>query len=423
MKVHIPCGKKNIELKLPASAQLIEPKPQKPLQDPEGSVINALKNPLGAKPLAEIARTRKNACIVVSDITRPVPNRIILPPIIKALNQAGIQNKDITILIATGMHRPNLGDELIELLGPETAGLCRVVNHDCHDHGQMREVDRLEGYPIELNKTFLEADLKILTGLIEPHSFAGYSGGGKSVLPGVASFESMKFMHSFAMIADPALNNGRVKKNPFQKHVRHIAEKAGVDFIVNVIIDKQKNLSQGIFAGELCTAHDAGCRAAASSSLAVVPQAFDLVVSCGGGYPLDTTFYQASKGLMSVSEIVKSGGKMLFLAGCQMGIGSPELIEMFKAHKTPESFYNHFKNPKNFTIDQWGAQRFYQCRERMAEMHIYAPGFKAADYEILGAHQVEDPQQALDKLAKSCNSIAVTPEGPYMVVTTETCLV
>lgn len=114
---------------------------------------------------------------------------------------------------------------------------------------------------------------------------------------------------------------------------------------------------------------------------------------------------------------------MLFLAGCQMGVGSPELIEMFKTHKTPESFYNHFKNPANFTIDQWGAQRFYQCRERMAEMHIYAPGFKTADFEILGAHQVSTPQATLDQLAKDCNSIAITPEGPYMVATTKASLV
>ena len=205
-QVALLCGREKIGLNLPDRARVFNLPPAPALADPTGAVEQALASPVGARPLKEIAAGKRSACVVVSDFTRPVPNKIILPPLLNALEQAGIDRSAITILIATGMHRPNLGQELIDLVGREIAGGYNCLNHYCRDKTNFRRVAEIEGAPIEINNHYLDADLKILTGLIEPHMYAGFSGGRKSILPGLSSFETMKFMHSFKVIDHPRRN-------------------------------------------------------------------------------------------------------------------------------------------------------------------------------------------------------------------------
>ncbi|MFH1083726.1 MAG: lactate racemase domain-containing protein, partial [Pseudomonadota bacterium] len=203
LNARLLCGERTVDLQLPESVAILEMKPLDGLPDPESAVYSALAGPIGSPPLTEIAKGKRNACVVISDFTRPVPNRIILPPLLKTLEESGINRDEITILIATGMHRPNLGDELEYLVGREIMNTYTIVNHYCRKPEAYRKVDEIEGAPIEINNRYLDADLKILTGLIEPHFYAGFSGGRKSILPGISSFETMKFMHSYKMIDHP----------------------------------------------------------------------------------------------------------------------------------------------------------------------------------------------------------------------------
>ena len=182
--VKLLCGEKTVDLRLPKSFRILEMNATEPLSDPDGAVRQALADPIKSPPLKELAKGKKDACVVISDITRPVPNQIILPPILNILEESGINREDITILIATGMHRPNLSEELASMVGREIMDNYKIVNHYCREAETYRKIDEIEGAPIELNKHYLDADLKILTGLIEPHFYAGYSGGRKALLPG-----------------------------------------------------------------------------------------------------------------------------------------------------------------------------------------------------------------------------------------------
>lgn len=257
--VKLLCGESTVEVTLPASVRVLEMDPAEPVADPDGAIRQALADPIESPPLKALAKSKKNACIVISDFTRPVPNRIILPPILETLEESGIQRDNITILIATGMHRPNQGDELESMVGREIMDRYQIINHYCRKAETYRKIDEIEGSPIELNKHYLDADLKILTGLIEPHFYAGYSGGRKAILPGISSYETMKFMHSFQLIDHSKVKNCLLTGNPFHEYGLRVAELAGVDFILNVVINKQREIT-GVFAGHYNHAHLAGCK-------------------------------------------------------------------------------------------------------------------------------------------------------------------
>ncbi|MEJ2660788.1 MAG: lactate racemase domain-containing protein, partial [Desulfobacteraceae bacterium] len=231
MDIGILCGEKHLDIKVPDNAVVLTPNAADGLPDPEGAVADAIARPIGSAPLAELAAGRSDACIVISDITRPVPNRQVLPPILKTLETAGIARDAITILIATGMHRPNEGRELESVVGPEIMANYRIINHFCRKQEELRHIADIDGAAIELNSHYLDADLKILTGLIEPHMYAGYSGGRKALLPGISSYRTMTHMHSFKMIDHPNVTNCRLDGNPFHEAGQQVCELAGVDFI------------------------------------------------------------------------------------------------------------------------------------------------------------------------------------------------
>ncbi len=270
LSVEIPCSRDKITLQLPATAaqktRLVQTRKASAAILSSADIARSLEQPLGCAPLRELARGKQSACVVISDITRPVPNPLLLPPLLSSLEQAGIPRDAITILIATGMHRPNLGSELEELVGGETAANYRIINHDCHARDNLRQVAVIDGAPIEVNRHYLDAEFKILTGLIEPHPFAGFSGGGKSILPGLASFETMKFMHSFALVDHPDVATARIADNPFRHHINTVSAAAGVDFIANVLIDDAKQ-PVAIFSGDPQSAFTAGCRQAESNAV------------------------------------------------------------------------------------------------------------------------------------------------------------
>ncbi|HHI69062.1 MAG TPA: nickel-dependent lactate racemase [Planctomycetes bacterium] len=408
------CGEERIPVTPPTGAFVLEMEDLEPLADPEAAVEEALARPIASPPLGEIARGKKTACVVVSDITRPVPNPVILPPLLATLERSGISREDITILVATGNHRPNLGEELERLLGPETARSYRVVNNKSREAGDFREVDRIEGSPVEIHKAYLDADLKILTGLVEPHFYAGYSGGAKAVVPGISSFETMRFMHSFRMIDHPGVTSCRLEGNPFHQACLQVAEKVGVDFLLNVVINRDRKTA-GVFAGHYDKAHLEACALVERHSVREVPGPVDLVVTSGGGFPLDATFYQVSKGLVCGDYILEEGGEIFVAAECREGLGSPEFTGILRTYRNRKEFDAYFSDPSHFVVDQWCAQNIYQVLDHAGKVHVYSPNLERKDLEFLGMDKVEDPAGTLRDLFARHERVALIPDGPYVI--------
>jgi nickel-dependent lactate racemase len=414
MKADLQCGRETVNLEVPDSTILLEMQPLAPLPDPDAAVREALAHPIASPPLAELARGRDSACIVISDITRPVPNQVILPPMLETLEAAGLPREAITILVATGMHRPNLGDELAHMVGRDIVARYRIQNHFCQDPANYRRIDTIDGAPIEVNRHYLDAGLRILTGLIEPHFYAGFSGGRKAILPGISSFETMKFMHSYRMIDHPRVANCVLDGNPFHQFGLRICEMAGVDFIVNVVLNKRRQVG-GVFAGHYDRAHLAGCEVVERHSTSVVDEPFDLAITSGGGFPLDATFYQISKALTCAKNVLRKGGAIVVVCGCQEGLGGKEFSGILRSVGSLAEFRERYRDPQDFVIDQWCAQSIYQALDHAGEVYVYSPGLAAEDVAKMGAIPVTDLQRTVTALAARHARVALSPEGPYVV--------
>ncbi|MFH2091355.1 MAG: nickel-dependent lactate racemase [Pseudomonadota bacterium] len=414
MDIDLLCGEKHISLNVPDTSIVLNPTTALAMANPTLAIEQAIEQPIGTAPLSKLAVGKKDACIVISDITRPVPNQILLPPILKTLETAGIPREKITILIATGMHRPNVGKELESMVGAQIMENYTIINHFCRKEEDMRLVDTIDGAPIEINKHYLDADLKILTGLIEPHMYAGYSGGRKSILPGISSFTTMTHMHSFKMIDHPEVTNCRLDGNPFHEAGEKVAQLAGVDFIANVVINKARQMV-GIFAGHHTQAHQAGCNLVKELSSRKVEESVDLVVTSAGGYPLDATFYQVSKGLIAARNIVKKGGTIIVACECREGLGSEEYTKMILEGNTPEKFFKSYSDPDHFVIDQWCLQTTYQALDHAGKIYAYSPYLSETDLSAMGMIKIDDIQTAIDMLLPNHPKVAVAPEGPYVV--------
>jgi nickel-dependent lactate racemase len=414
MQAELLCGKTAIPVAVPDQAMLLEMKPVSPLADPHGAILTALQEPIASPPLAELAQGKHTACIVISDITRPVPNQLILAPMLQTLEQAGIHRDDITILIATGMHRPNLGRELEALVGREIMDSYRIVNHECRKPEDVREIDRIEGAPIEINTHYLDAELKILTGLIEPHFYAGYSGGRKAVLPGISSFETMKFMHSYQVIDHPKVANCVLEGNIFHEYGLRVTQAAGADFILNVVINAERELC-GVFGGHFDQAHLKGCEMVRDHSVVEIDSEADLVITSGGGAPLDATLYQVSKGLTCAKDMLRPGGTIVIAAECREGLGSAEFCGIMQSVCSPREFFDHYCEPENFVIDQWCAQNIYQALDHAGEVYIYSPGLSREELAKTGMIKIDDLQATVDWLLPDHPGVIVSPDGPYVV--------
>ncbi|MEW6235755.1 MAG: nickel-dependent lactate racemase [Candidatus Omnitrophota bacterium] len=419
MDIALAYGKEGLSVRVPDGNVMgvIHMNPADPLPDPESAVSQALLAPIASPPLASIAQGRKSAVIVISDITRPVPNRLLLPPILRTIETAGLPREAITVLIATGIHRPNLGDELVELVGKEIAENFRVENHYSEDPAAAEFIGEIGGkIPVYINKHYLKADLKILTGLVELHLMAGFSGGRKAVLPGIASLETMKRMHGCRMIQLDAVCNGRLEGNPFHEAAVETARKVGVDFIVNVTLDEKRRIT-GVFAGDLEAAHEQACARAEKSAIVPIAEPADIVVTTSGGYPLDKTLYQSIKGLVAALEAVKEGGTVILAARNEEGAGSKDFVDLLRRLKDPMDFYRLTVGPDYVAKDQWMIQELVNGLHR-CELLYYTEGISdedLRDFLVTPIPSVEDGiQRALARHGAGAK-ILVIPEGPYVM--------
>jgi len=419
MNIQIDFGVDGCRIDVPERnlIKVLAMKESKPFENPDESVLHALKHPIGCSSLAEIAAGKSSACVVICDITRPVPNKILLPPLLATLEAAGIPRERITILIATGIHRPNVGDELLALIGEHIAANYRVVNHDAKDPASHRHLGRTSrGTDVWIDAVYVNADLKITTGFIEPHLMAGFSGGRKLICPGIASLDTVKVMHSPKILEHPDAREGVIAGNPFHEESLEIASMAGVDFIVNVALNEKKQMI-GIFAGDLEKAHDAGVRYVRDHVADSAPAAADIVVTTSAGYPLDTTFYQSIKGLTAALPVVKQGGTIIMAAECREGLGGKEFAQLVRNTTDMESFMNNILRDDYFVVDQWQFEELAKVL-RKADVMLYATGINQADCERMiptCIHSVEDGiAQALRRYGSDA-TIIVIPKGPYIL--------
>ena len=419
MRITLDYGKTGLEVDLPDD-KIVGPlaiKPAEPLADQDAAIKQCLKNPIGSLPLSKLARGRKNACILICDITRPVPNHIILPPLLKTLEEAGIARVEILILIATGLHWPNEGAELVELVGPEIVANYRIENH----HGKITEEhDYLgttpNGVPVHIDSRYVRADLKITTGLIEPHLMAGYSGGRKVICPGIAGLETVKVWHGPKFLEHPNADCGILHGNPVHEENTRIALMAGCDFIVNVCIDGNRNILWA-GAGDMIRAWEEGVRFVEHVVRVPVKEPLDIVVTSCAGYPLDTTMYQAVKGLSGALPIVKQGGTIIMAAGLSEGLGSPEFQALMADNPDLTIFKERILGKDYFVMDQWQLEELAKVVAK-CKVKVVSGGIPAETLRRCYVEPVATVEKAVaDSLAEYGPKarIAVIPKGPYVL--------
>ena len=415
--IHLDYGKGGLPIELPDHARVLNMASTPGLESPAEHIRDGLANPLGSEPLARLAAGQRDACIVISDITRPVPHSLVLPEVLGVLERAGIAREAITILIGNGLHRPNEGDELVELVGELIVSEYRIINHFARREEELSHLGQTPmGMPIWVNSRFVNAGLKIAVSLIEPHLMAGYSGGRKAICPGICGVETIRFFHGPQILSHPKATEGCIEGNPVHEQSLAVARAAGVDFTVNVTMNEERQVT-GVFCGELELAHEHGVRYVAEQASAFVEEPADIVITSSAGHPLDLTLYQAVKGLTAVLPVVKKGGSIIIVAQCEEGIGSPEFTELLLGVDTAQEFLDRIRQPGFFVVDQWQLQELCKVIEK-ADVWLYSEGVSSRMDSVPLFHLVDSVGAALLS-ATECHGpearIAVVPRGPYVL--------
>lgn len=421
MHITLDYGKTGLDVEI-LDEHLVGPlamKPISPLPDPAASLADALQQPIGSPSLAQLAIGKQSACVVICDITRPVPNQLLLGQILPTLERAGIPRDRILVLVATGLHRPNEGQELVELVGAELAARYRFENHHgraLDEHTYLGQSPR--GIPAWIDSRYLQAELKITTGLIEPHLMAGFSGGRKVICPGIAALETVRPWHAPSLIEHPRADCGILEGNPIHEENTYIANMAGCDFIVNVTLDRERRITS-VVAGDMEQAFLQGVDLVRSVARAEVSQPCDVVVTSSAGYPLDTTFYQSIKGLTAVLPIVKKGGTIILAASLSAGIGSPEFQQLFRDFDDLDVFLQQIRSGEYFLMDQWQLEELAKVR-RKARVKYVSTGLPAETLDGLFVESAPTVEAAVaDSLGEygPAARVAVVPAGPYVLST------
>ena len=420
MEIRLDYGRTGLTVRLPddVDVSILEPQQGTPLADPGAAVAAALAQPIGTPPLSELSRGRRDAVVVISDKTRPIPYGVVLPPLLAALEAGGLAPERIEILVATGLHRPNTAEELAAMTSPAIVARYRIRNHVARDAAQHVHLGRTErGTELWIDRGYVDADLKVVTGLIEPHLMAGYSGGRKAVAPGCAGVETMRSLHGAAML-EADIGPGLIDDNPFHAELVGIARRVGVDCMCDVTIDRQRRLT-GVYAGDLEQAHAAGVRAVEAHVHAELDRPADVVITSAAGFPLDDTYYQSIKGMVAALNVVRRGGTIILAAAIREGVGSEEFQRLLAETATPDDFMARITGPGFFTIDQWMMQHLCQVR-RKAEVIVVSDGLAALPRTNLLAELAPTVEEALARCRARYGArphVAVMPEGPYVLPT------
>ena len=423
MKIELAYGKTGMTLAVPqdVSATVIRKKPMPIPADAAAVVAAALAQPMGAPLLEAAAAGARSACIVICDITRPVPNHLFLRPLIERLHSAGVPYDGITVLIATGLHRPNLGDELAELVGdPWVTDHVAVENHDARndDDHVMLGATPTRGTPVGVDRRFVEADVKIATGLVEPHFMAGYSGGRKVVSPGIAHHTTIRTFHSARFMEDPLAASCNLAGNPLHEEQLAILKMIGGRIYgFNTVIDEERNLIYASF-GDIVASHEAAVAFVRDAIEVEAPRKYKTVVTSAAGYPLDQTYYQTIKGMVTPLDILDEGGTLIIVSDCSEGVGSEEFRDAQRRLVAlgPDAFLKTLTEKTLADVDEWQTEMQLKPM-RIGSISLVAPNLAAEDRAVTGVDCYDDLETALaDSLAAAGErAIAVIPEGPYVV--------
>lgn len=418
MNVSLAYGQGHLTIPFPdGRTTVIEPTPRPGLPDERAAVEQALITPIGCPPLEAMLRPGMKICILFTDITRATPNDRLIPWLLQHLEARGVAPEQITLLNQLGTHRPNTPEELERMLTPGVVQKYRVINHEPENHDACIELGNTRtGTPAWINRWCVEADLRIVTGFIEPHFFAGFSGGPKGIMPGVAHLETVMSNHGAHNIGDPRATFGVCEGNPLWEELRDIALRAGPSFLLNVTLNEQRFIT-GVFAGDLIEAHRQGREFVRASAMQKVEQSFDVVVTTNSGYPLDMNLYQGVKGMSAGARILKTGGTLILAAECREGVpGNSPLDRLLREADSPEEILALLATPGFVRPEQWQAQiqALIQRRARvMVHSSIPDDTLAAAHLEPCGDIAATVLQE-LERHGPEAR-VAVLPQGPLTI--------
>lgn len=415
MRQSFAFGRTGIEIELPGGYdyRLLEARSAEPLDDP----LRAIEDSLGY--LAVIAQGKRSAAISVCDITRPAPNRLTLPPILRRLAGAGIPRHAVTLLIATGLHRPATDAEIHEIAGEEIAHSYRVVNHNARALSEHTCLGTTGGgTPVYIDSRFIDADLHITLGFIEPHLMLGFSGGRKLIAPGLAAQETIKVLHSPKFMRDPRAAEGSIAGNPLHRELLEIARMARHDFLLDVALTRERRIA-GVFAGRPEEAHARGVEFVSRVMYEELDEPVDAVITTAAGYPLDLTYYQAIKGITAAASLLKPGAPLLLMAQCEEGCGAPEFNRMVREAVPAGEFLDRLPG-RPVVVDQWQLEKLALVARRHP-IFYYVPGLPLEYHEGLWGRVFPTASAAVEALCASLPArarVALIPEGPYVLAST-----
>jgi nickel-dependent lactate racemase len=416
-RVRLDYGVDGLDVDLPSERiTIIEPVFRPAVADAHAALVAALRAPIGRPPLRELARPGQKIAISVCDITRPQPRREILAALFAEMPD--VRAEDVTILIATGTHRTNTSAELDAMLGAGIVRRYRVLNHDSRDRASLAAAGTTKnGVEVWIKREFLDADIRITTGFVEPHFFAGFSGGPKMVAPGLAGLDTVMVLHDARRIGHPNATWGITEGNPIHDDIREIARMVGVDFAVDVTLNREQKIT-AVFAGDLFEEHRAACTAAKRDAMRAVEAPFDVVLTTNSGFPLDQNLYQAVKGMSAAARVVKPGGTIVCAAACADGLPSHGSYgQVLASQPSPEKLLEMINAPGYSTPDQWQVQIQAQVQIKAAVLvkteGLTPDAIRAAHFQPIddvGA-TVADALRRAGPAATLC----VLPHGPQTI--------
>jgi nickel-dependent lactate racemase len=419
MEITLAYGRDGLPVTLPddAAVTMIEPQYVPGLADERAAIEAALAAPIGSPPLQALVGPSDTVAVVFSDLTRPMPNDRALPPLLDALTDAGVSSDRIVLLNALGTHRPQTDEELSAMLGAGIVDRFRVVQHDAWDDANLIAVGRNRaGRMVRVHRAYMEASVRILTGFVEPHFFAGFSGGPKAVLPGIADVDAILDNHGAEMLRHPGSTWATTDGNPLWEEIRDVVRATQPTFLLNVALNRDRAIT-GVFAGAVGPAHRAAVAFVRERAMQPVDQYFDIVITSNSGYPLDLNLYQAVKGMSAAAQIVKPGGDIVIAAECWDGLPDHgEYGRLLREAESVEGLLATILTPGFRCHDQWEAQIQAQIQQR-AQVHVYADGLSDAqlrDAMVTPCASIEATVAALRE-ANPDATIAVLPEGPQTV--------
>ncbi|MBL7200978.1 MAG: nickel-dependent lactate racemase [Anaerolineae bacterium] len=416
MDIHLAYGQRGLDVTLPTQAQttVIAPRFIPGLEDEEASMREALRHPIDSPPLHDLVSACDTVAIVFSDLTRPQPRERMLPVLLDEIKE--VPCKQITLINGVGTHRHSSDEELRRMLGDDIVDRYRIVQHDATDQASMVCLGETRaGHAAWVSKEYLQADVKILTGFIEPHIFAGFSGGPKAVLPAVAGAEIILDNHSGPMLSDPRATWGITRGNPVWEEMLEVARMSEPDFLFNVTLNREKQIT-GVFCGALESAYEAGVCMARESAMVSVDAPFDVALTTNSGYPLDLNLYQSVKGISAAAQVVRPGGAILIASECWDGVPDHgKYRALLSAAHSPQELLDQVLVPGFREMDQWEA--FLHARLCLhADIHVYADGLSDEDIRVAMLTPCRDIQATLRELiARYGPRLCVLPEGPMVI--------